>query len=81
MELGEICLACGLCCQGALHSKAVLRENEHEVMVRIGATIKPDGQFFVLPCPAHDGSACTVYEERPQVCADYECGPAVGAPG
>ena len=42
-------------------------------MVRIGATVKPDGHFFGLPCPAHDGSACTAYEERPQVCRDYEC--------
>jgi hypothetical protein len=42
-------------------------------MVRIGATVKADGQFFELPCPAHDGSACTVYEEGPKACVDYEC--------
>ena len=26
-----------------------------------------------LPCPQHSGTACCIYEDRPEVCAEYRC--------
>jgi len=71
----ELCLACGLCCQGYLHSKAALGDMERSraEMLNMEISEKKGKFFFVLPCPHHRRNFCTIYEDRFNVCRRYEC--------
>lgn len=73
----ELCLYCGLCCQGVLHSNAGLAAEEIALATRLGLSLytRKDGNTaFYLPCPCHQDNKCTVYSAgRPRVCADYQC--------
>ncbi|HNT58159.1 MAG TPA: YkgJ family cysteine cluster protein [Syntrophales bacterium] len=71
----ELCLACGLCCQGYLHSKAALGDMERSraKMLNMEISEKKGKFFFVLPCPHHRRNFCTIYEERFNVCRRYKC--------
>lgn len=70
-----LCTACGLCCNGALHGFAVLDDDEIETAGLIGHKLRADGRpGFALPCPFLQNSSCTIYADRPKVCARYKCG-------
>lgn len=34
---------------------------------------KSDTCVLLLPCPQHSGTSCNVYEDRPEVCAEFRC--------
>jgi Fe-S-cluster containining protein len=74
--MSELCLACGLCCSGVLFRTVEVRPEELDLVP--ASTLKVHrGERklqFTLPCPAHDGDRCTVYEQRPAICRTYECG-------
>ena len=69
-----LCTQCGLCCTGALHNAAVLEPGEIAGARAIGLPVldraKPG---FSLPCPMLKGATCTIYGDRPKVCARYKC--------
>src|SRR5262249_52119958 len=72
-----LCLACGLCCTGALHA-AVDVKPEHVAVVRsLGLQvehIEGQGPAFRQPCPLHhDDGTCAVYARRPPTCQNYRC--------
>lgn len=71
----DLCITCGLCCNGTLFNYAGLEEHEFEQVVRLG--MKPadddDKTFFSLPCPQLDGTKCSCYGDRPAVCGDFMC--------
>jgi len=71
----DLCLACGLCCNGTLFNYADLKEHEFEQVVRLG--MKPaddeDKTSFSLPCPQLEGAKCSCYGDRPSVCGDFMC--------
>ena len=71
----ELCLACGICCQGYLHSKAALGDIERSraVMLNMEISKKKGRFFFALPCPHHNRNLCTIYEKRFNVCRRYKC--------
>lgn len=71
-----LCLACGLCCTGLLFDIAPLEADELDRAERLGLPLArtPHRDGFALPCPRQRGSACTVYAERPRICASYACG-------
>lgn len=74
---GEVlCKACGLCCQGVFHPYAYLYSSaDTEIANNFDAIIVKEeaGQdAFQLPCPAFS-KACTVYPQRPSVCASHQC--------
>lgn len=70
-----LCTQCGLCCTGALHNFAVLEPEETDFARRIGMTLRTEGRpGFALPCHFLRDSACTIYADRPKVCARYKCG-------
>ena len=70
-----LCTACGLCCTGALHNFAVLEPEEIDFARGIGLTLRTEGRpGFALPCPYLQNSSCTIYADRPKVCARYKCG-------
>ncbi|MCX2740590.1 YkgJ family cysteine cluster protein [Pontibacter anaerobius] len=69
----NICLACGLCCDGTLIGFVQL---SHEELPRIKELMdieeaSNDG-VFIQPCNKYcDG--CTIYSQRPKQCASYDC--------
>lgn len=71
----RLCLACGICCQGALHRWARITEDEIETAERLGLAVSSGekGPVFALPCSLHREGRCTVYTERPSPCSSYQC--------
>ncbi len=71
----DLCLACGLCCQGVLHDLVPLDEDElaRAEKLRLPVVESPHRLAFRLPCPRLDDRRCTVYAERPRSCASYAC--------
>lgn len=73
----EICVACGLCCDGSWYRHAVLVDAELERTEAAGfEVVSRDGEsFMTLPCPKFCGGKCSIYEQwRPNVCSRYRCG-------
>lgn len=72
----ELCKNCGLCCSGALFGHATLEEGEEtrakELKINPVITEEGEGAFY-LPCPHLDGTACSIYPERLQICGEYHC--------
>ena len=77
----EVCIRCGSCCKLTVGEKGVSEKAKewYNVIARQTDTINilDDGRIrFYCPKMNHtdDGlHLCTVYEERPRVCSDYNC--------
>ena len=74
-DRSNLCLSCGLCCQGILHDLVPLDEDELERAARLRLPLfeSPLRLAFQLPCPRLEERRCTVYAERPRTCATYAC--------
>ena len=74
-DASRLCLACGICCQGALHRWARITDDEVETVERLGLAVSRSekGAVFALPCHLHQEGRCTVYMERPSPCSSYQC--------
>jgi hypothetical protein len=79
MSLSELCLDCGLCCDGTLfsHVKVTAAEREALVGLGIGTGHKRGHAVMWLPCGKLEGKCCTVYAARPGGCRAFVC--ALGA--
>jgi len=73
LELAELCRACGACCTGVMFGVVELDDGELSVALRRRLHVVPETNAFPQPCAAHDGSKCTVYDERPRGCRNYSC--------
>lgn len=75
MTPSDLCVACGMCCDGTMFGQVVAQENELLQMVLLGAeTHEKDGKnFFSQPCPAFVDGSCSIYEHRPKTCSGYKC--------
>ena len=62
----DLCLSCGLCCDGSLFWAVPLGEGE-----TVPAPLDADGHLR-QPCPCFNG-ACTIYQDRPAGCRDFTC--------
>ncbi|MCC6525175.1 MAG: YkgJ family cysteine cluster protein [Polyangiaceae bacterium] len=73
--LRELCLACGLCCNGGLFARVPLAPPEVERLRGRGlVVVSHDGEPALRqPCAAWSGAGCNCYAERPARCAAYEC--------
>ena len=73
----QLCLSCGLCCQGVMEKAAVLEPNEIELAkeLKLECFIAGDGIYkFHLLCPLVNENVCTVYNNRhPSVCSEFQC--------
>ena len=69
----NICLACGLCCEGVLIGFVHLSKDEIPALKKIMEIEEEGGQgFFLQPCKKYcDG--CTIYSERPKQCGYFDC--------
>ncbi|MCU1500692.1 MAG: hypothetical protein JWM12_46 [Ilumatobacteraceae bacterium] len=80
----QLCLACGLCCDGSIFRAVPLRADEvadaqrHRVRFidkseRSDPTDAPVA--MAQPCALFQDQCCSTYEEwRPRACDDYRCG-------
>ena len=69
----NICLACGLCCDGTLIGFVQVSHDELPAIKELMAVeeASSDG-VFIQPCSKYcDG--CTIYSQRPKQCASYDC--------
>jgi hypothetical protein len=71
----QLCLKCGLCCNGVIFADVELRRSDDANRLRaLGIPISNSGQGkFRQPCQALDGCRCQIYNERPQHCRQFEC--------
>jgi Fe-S-cluster containining protein len=70
----NICLSCGLCCEGVVIGFVQLGREELPALRDIIDVENSNGEgFFLQPCKMYcDG--CTIYARRPKQCASFECG-------
>jgi len=74
----ELCIECGLCCDGHLFTYASLKDDEVPDALDLGLAIDtqntPGERYFALPCPLHDGN-CSIYMDprKPEKCSSYKC--------
>ena len=71
----NICLSCGLCCDGTLIGFVQL-ESEELSPVRKLMEIEQTGEngMFFLPCNELGCNGCNIYSQRPKACRNFECG-------
>jgi hypothetical protein len=70
-----LCSDCGICCDGTLFSSVTL-EDADVVAVRqhrLPLLETRNGYRLELPCEARRGVLCGIYDERPEICADFAC--------
>jgi len=74
IDSSNICLSCGLCCDGTLIGFVQLENEEKPALREIMDIEEENGNgFFLQPCKSYcDG--CTIYSNRPQQCASFKCG-------
>jgi len=73
---GDLCLECGLCCDGTLFSNIVLDVGEEEYVGSLGLEVhvRDDKPSAPQPCPAFVDGCCSLYEVgRPHTCHTYAC--------
>jgi hypothetical protein len=70
----NICLSCGLCCDGTLIGFVQL---EKEELPRLRKVMEIEGTennaFLLHPCKKYC-NGCTVYADRPTQCSKFNCG-------
>ena len=70
----NICLPCGICCDGTLIGHVQLDKEELPALKEImEIEDENDNAFFLHPCNKFCNS-CTIYSNRPKQCAKFECG-------
>ena len=68
----NLCIECGLCCNGVMFSIVALQPGESaKALGALGLRVKRG--TFTQPCAALDGLCCTIYEQRPVRCRLFEC--------
>lgn len=69
----NICLSCGICCEGTVIGFVKLDRAELPVMRELmDVEGENDNAFFLQPCKNYcDG--CTIYSERSKQCVSFKC--------
>jgi hypothetical protein len=71
----SVCVPCGLCCTGVLFAwLPILPEERWRIEGRRLPVFENKlGPAIALPCAGRRDNGCTIYADRPSVCADYQC--------
>lgn len=76
--LQQLCIDCGFCCSGVLFVDVRIRDKQElRRVANCGVELEQheDHHYLVQPCACLDESNhCKVYENRPEMCASFECG-------
>jgi hypothetical protein len=72
----DLCLSCGLCCDGSLFERAYLHSDEKDLAKSLELIVLDEHSEktgFRLPCNLFKG-CCSIYEQtRPYVCGAFKC--------
>src|SRR6478609_10276264 len=72
----ELCLQCGMCCDGTLFDNAPLRESEVDLAASLDLELlrsHAGEPRFAQPCPQFVDGCCAAYEHNPAGCTEYRC--------
>jgi Fe-S-cluster containining protein len=71
----ELCLSCGLCCDGAMFDEVFIEPEELESVRAVSMEVitKSSRPCFQLPCILYRDGKCTIYETRFFRCRVYKC--------
>lgn len=70
----NICLACGLCCDGTFIGFVALEKEEMPKLKQLMEIEETHGNsFFLQPCSSYC-NGCTIYKDRPTNCDKFNCG-------
>lgn len=71
----QLCVSCGLCCDGTIFTHAGISEKENVASsVSVYLQRQSDGRDVLpLGCSLLQDRCCTVYAERPTICRSYSC--------
>lgn len=72
----RLCQTCGLCCDGSLFFRVHLQATDSApALKQLGFRIqhKKRYDFFEQPCVAFKNRCCSVYQERPNRCREFQC--------
>jgi Fe-S-cluster containining protein len=75
----QLCLSCGLCCNGVIFADGELRpDDDAEKLRALGLRFKSrrgekQPQKFHQPCGAFADCRCAIYADRPEYCRAFEC--------
>ena len=70
----NICIHCGLCCDGTLFNHANIKESETIASAYSFEIIEKEKRAFKLPCAYLKETVCSIYMERPYiVCETFQC--------
>ena len=69
--VSDLCVSCGMCCDGSIFSYAPL--DPGETFDKVDLDYSENGVAEIpLPCSCFEGK-CTVYDVRPSICRTYLC--------
>lgn len=73
----RLCSSCGLCCSGVLFVDVQLQDTgERKKLVDLDVTLEEhdDQCYLVQPCSClKEGNHCRIYNNRPNMCASFDC--------
>ena len=73
--LSELCVECGLCCDGTLFRYLPVEpeETEHYRKLDLPVVTQSGRLAMRLPCARLEAKCCTIYAERPAGCRTFVC--------
>ena len=77
MKATDLCLDCGLCCNGTLWPGAYVEESKHHLFKNVVKEKTNFGFSWQVPggCEQLDNcNLCKIYENRPSKCKEFTCG-------
>lgn len=73
-DSSNICLSCGMCCDGTLIGFVQLDQKEVPALRAIMEIEEENNEnIFFQPCDKYC-NGCTIYAERPESCVKFKCG-------
>ena len=69
----QLCLECGMCCNGVIFADVRLRKGDDGARLRAMGLRMKGKSMFCQPCAALEGCRCRIYEKRPRYCREFEC--------
>ena len=71
----ELCISCGLCCNGAMFEEVWVESGEVKSAQAAGMDVfvKNERPFIALPCKSHQDGKCAIYPTRFYRCSAYQC--------
>lgn len=70
----NICLSCGLCCNGIFVGFVELEKEEIPALNKLMEVVETEYKgIFLQPCTKYC-NGCSIYTNRPKQCRNYNCG-------